>query len=644
MKNKIIKALSLFTVIAVSISCASCSLGVTDNEDGIKNESKTETLTRFENGTISIDIDEVIENASEEATFEEITAVDFDVTEKEGDVIEKNEGDVIISLSNEGISVDGDGVSVSGNKITVTSKGTYILSGRLDAGQICVNTKDSEKVKLIFNGVALCNPDGAAIYVESAPKKVIIYSAEGSVNTLVDGDDYIVPDAEQTEGNIYPNACIYSVDDLKLSGKGELYVTSRCGKGINSKDDVELDGGKVYITSVDDGIRGNDSVEICGGLLYIKSEGDGIKSANSETEGKGYINISSGDVSIECALDGIDAATNLNISGGSLNIKCAGGAKTSSTSQGSTSSRPGGFPGSFGGGMQEGHSNAPDYSCKALKAAAELNISGGKINADTQDDAIHSNNVVYISGGEMSLKAGDDGIHGDNKVVIENANISVTQSYEGIEAVNITVNSGTVRITSSDDGFNACGGNSMMGGGMGGGMRPRASSTTTEEPLLTINGGYIIVNAQGDGVDSNGNIVMNGGFCIVYGPSSSMNGAIDSGDGNYCATVNGGLLLAVGTSGMAESVESDTQGVLAFNCGNVGANALMTICDADGSIIICFTAPKAYQTVVFCGPNLVSGNKYSVYYGGENGGSLLDGIYTDGDISGAEKLGELNAS
>lgn len=628
MKNnmKIISVLLIISLIAAFTSCSK--------------KQNTEDITISEGATVSEEIESIIEQASETVAPIDIPTVDFDVTEKEGNT-SSVDSNATVKLDASGIAVDGDGIVVSGNVVTITSQGTYIFSGRLDNGQIRVNTKDSEKVKIILNGVALSCLDGPAIYVESAPKKVIIYSAEGSVNALMDGSDYITPDSEQSEGGIYPNACIYSVDDLKLDGKGDIYITSNCGKGVNSKDDIEFCGGNIYITSVDDGLRGNDSVEILGGVLYINSEGDGIKSSNQDTEGKGYIKIENGEIYIECALDGIDAATDLDISGGAISIKCAGGAKTNtSSSSGSMGNRPGGF-----GGMQDGNSNAPDYSCKALKATNTLSISGAKITADTQDDAIHSNDIVYIGGGEMLLKAGDDGIHANNNVTIENANITISQSYEGIEAINITVNSGTLRITSSDDGFNACGGSSMGGGPIGGGgMRPRATASYASEPLLTINGGYIIVNAQGDGVDSNGNIRMTGGFCIVYGPSSSMNGAIDSGDGNYKATVTGGLILAVGVSGMAESVESDTQGVLAFSCGTVSANSLMTICDADGNIVISFMAPKSYQTVIFCSPDLTSGSEYTVYYGGQNDGTALDGIYTDGNISGAEKLGSLKAT
>lgn len=590
-----------------------------------------------------------VEGAKESITPTEMPVVDFNVTAKEGNNLPDNY-DALIKLDNSEVTIEGNGADFSDGRLTITNAGTYIISGRLDNGQICVNTSDTEKVKLILNGVAVNCTDGPAILVESAQKKVILYSANESVNVFMDGEDYIVPDEEQTEGNIYPNACIYSVDDLKFDGTGEIYVTSKCGKGINTKDDIEMCGGNLYVTSVDDGIRGNDSFEMSGGYVFIKSEGDGIKSANTDTEGKGYINIKNGQIYIQCAFDGIDAATDLSVLGGLITLKCADGAKEATMSDmgdmgnggGHMGSRPG-FPGGpMGGGMMdEGNSQSPEYSCKGIKASCTLTISGGTITADTPDDAIHSNDKVIISGGDMSLKAGDDGIHADNNVSISNTNINITQSYEGIEAINITFDSGTLRITSSDDGFNACGGNSMMGGG----MRPRETTENTDtEPLLTINGGYIIVNAQGDGVDSNGNIVMNGGFCIVYGPTNGGNGAVDFGDGSYDMTVSGGTFLAVGAAGMAETVTGIDQGVVAFNCGNVSANSLMTICDANGNILISFASPKSYQTVVFCSSSVVKDDEYTVYHGGENSGNCLDGIYSGGSITGAEKLGSLNAA
>ena len=58
---------------------------------------------------------------------------------------------------------------------------------------------------------------------------------------------------------------------------------------------------------------------------------------------------------------------------------------------------------------------------------------------------------------------------------------------------------------------------------------------------LIINGGYIAVNADGDGFDINGSIIMTDGTVIVHGPTANMNGAVD-----YDRTFNmsGGFLVA----------------------------------------------------------------------------------------------------
>ena len=89
------------------------------------------------------------------------------------------------------------------------------------------------------------------------------------------------------------------------------------------------------------------------------------------------------------------------------------------------------------------------------------------------------------------------------------------------------------------------------------------TAQATDTPLLTIAGGYTVVNAAGDGLDSNGNIVMTGGVIYVFGPSDNGNGAIDYGDGNYSMTISGGTLLAVGSSGMAQAPSNNGQAVFA---------------------------------------------------------------------------------
>ncbi|MBE6547369.1 MAG: carbohydrate-binding domain-containing protein [Ruminococcaceae bacterium] len=542
-------------------------------------------------------------------------------------------GVTLIKLADSGITIDGAGATCEGSVLTVTNQGTYLLSGKLSCGKIIVNTQDEEKVKLILNGVHIIS-DSSAVYVLSAPKKVIFNSVAGSVNIFTDGTDYIVPDEAQVEGETYPNACIYSTADLKFSGDGEIYVKSNAGKGINTKDDIEIASGSLTVGAVDDGIRGNDSVEILGGNITVTSGADGVKSANSETAGKGYILVSDGNININAATDALQAETTLTVSGGKFNLLCAGGCDTTAISnvENSASSdarRPGGPGGGMGGmmppggmgGMQEGNSQKPDYSCKALKSAGDMLISGGEFTISTPDDAIHSDTALKITGGSLKIAAGDDGIHAEDSLTIDNGEIKILSSYEGIEAVEITVNGGNISVTSRDDGFNACGGTSMMGGP--GGWNSSTDTTSSDEnPILAFKGGTVTVDASGDGVDSNGNIIMTGGKVIVYGPTNDGNGAIDYGDGSYGMTVSGGIFLAVGASGMAETAQGEGQGVIGVRMGNISADSTVKIADSNGNTMIEFTTPKSMASLVYSSPDIVSGDNYTISVNSQELGTI----------------------
>lgn len=544
-------------------------------------------------------------------------------------------GITVIKLADSNIQINGEGAVAEGSTLTIINQGTYLLSGSLTDGKIVVDTQDSEKVKLILNGVSVTSSE-SAVCVLNAPKKVIFNSVAGSVNIFTDGTDYIIPDEEQIESEIYPNACIYSTADLKFSGDGEIYIKSNSGKGINSKDDIEISSGSITVSAADDGIRGNDSVEILSGNITVISGADGIKSSNSDKEGKGYILVSGGNVNIKSAADALQAETKLTISDGTLNLLCANGCDTSSLQNTTTApdayapgghgGRPGG-PGGFGGmgGMDEGNTQKPDYSCKGIKSAGDISISGGTFTISTPDDAIHSDTSLTVSGGLFKIAAGDDGFHAEDSLIIDNGEINILTSYEGIEAVVITVNGGKILLASRDDGFNACGGTSMMGspGGFGGSSASDTESDVT--PTLTFNGGEVILDADGDGVDSNGNIIMTGGNVIVYGPTNNGNGAIDYGDRIYNMTISGGRFLAVGASGMAETAQGDGQGVIGVRMGNISADSTVKITDEKGNTVIEFITPKAMGSLVYSSPDIVSGDNYTISVNSQELGTIAAG-------------------
>lgn len=627
-------------------------------KDGEKNNTDTAPSTIVEGGPL---MEAVTGNAAEVAVAE--TAPAMTVADAPVAGICPTTDGTVITLGEE-ISVSGEGAVAEGAIVTVTRAGTYLLSGNLDGGQIVVNTADTEKVTLILNGVSVSCHSGPAVFVQSAPKKVILSTAEGSVNILSDGNGYVVPDEEQTEGEVYPNACIYSCDDLELNGSGELYVLGNADKGINTKDDLKIKGGSVTVVSVGAGIRANDSLAVSGGSISVQAGGDGVKTANAETAGKGALTVEGGSLFITAKGDGLSAATDLTVSGGNLVLtttdtdgvvleESAGNPITSSGGPGG--GRPGGMGGGRPGGMMgESSADKAAISAKGLKAAGTLTVSDGRITVVAQDDGLHSDTDVTISGGSLHIRAADDGIHAERDLTLRGGVLTVAQSFEGLEALHINILGGTNRITSSDDGANATdgtGGGMMGGGGMHGGPGgfgsgiPNSGSVSSDEmPVLTFAGGYNVFNASGDGIDSNGSIVMTGGTVLVYGPTDNGNGPIDFGDGGYSMTISGGTFLAVGSSGMAESAENAGQAVLAaYWRGGLSAGETVGIADRNGHVIAAFELPKEIASIVFSSPALKAGETYTVVGGGTASVPATDGVIDPTGYSGYEAMGEIEA-
>lgn len=493
-----------------------------------------------------------------------------------------------IALQGNSITLDGDGATVAGSIVTITSAGTYSISGSLADGQILVDTTDSENVNIILNGVDISCSTSAPIHVLNA-EKVVITLAAGSRNSVKDGNSYSVLN-EDSE----PNAAIFSKDDLTIKGSGTLTVDANYNDGITSKDDLKITGGVISVQAVNDGIRGRDSVEIKGGTISVNAAGDGIQSNNDEDTEKGYIAIEDGTLSIVAGADGIQAETSLSISGGDIMVT-------------------------------SGTGSDPD-SGKGLKAGVAVTITGGTLNINASDDAVHSNDIVVIDGGDLTLASSDDAIHADSSLEINGGDITITRCYEGLDSAAITLNGGNVHLVARDDGINAVtkGTSSEMMGRPG-----QINGAATGSNTLTINGGYLVVNADGDGLDINGPITMTAGTVIVNGPTNNGNGPVDY-LGSF--TISGGDFLAVGSAGMAmgPSTSSTQNSVMLTYAGTQAAGTLIHIKSADDDDILTFAPAKAYQSIVFSSPELSSGSEYLVYSGGHSSGTSTDGLYSGG--------------
>ena len=514
------------------------------------------------------------------------------------------------------------------SSVTIEEAGSYLVSGTLSDGQIIINVSKEDTVHLIFNGVDIKCSNSAPIYIKQADK-VVITLKENTINNITDGSSYVYDNEEKQE----PDAAIFSKENLTINGSGTLNVNANFNDGIASRDNLKILGGTINVTSVNNGIKGKDYVAIRDGNITVNAGGNGIKSTNDEEEGQGFILIEGGTISVTAEQDGIETISGLALCGGEINVKTGGGSENGSSSSGSWGS----WGGMFGGGNS---SQTETESAKGLKSDADVTIAGGKITVDSSDDSVHSNGTVTVSGGSLNLASGDDGIHADGELTVTGGYINISESYEGLEGISIEIGGGTVYVTASDDGFNAAGGNdgSSMNGrpGQNGFMQEGSSDNS-----IIINDGYIVINASGDGIDSNGDLTINGGSVIVYGPTNSGNGALDAGG---TIKVTGGALLAVGSPGMAEyPSDSSTQYSVVLRA-SVNAGTIVNISDSDGNSIITFAPLKDIQSIVISLPALENGKTYNVSYGGSCDGSEEDGIYKDGKYTGGTQLTEFTIS
>jgi hypothetical protein len=81
-----------------------------------------------------------------------------------------------------------------------------------------------------------------------------------------------------------------------------------------------------------------------------------------------------------------------------------------------------------------------------------------------------------------------------------------------------------------------------------------------------VNGGTVVVNSEGDGLDSNGNAAITGGTVVVNGPEQAGNGALDANgtldvrSGGVASGESTGGLTTGGELGSATAVGTGTAG------------------------------------------------------------------------------------
>lgn len=527
------------------------------------------TLTLF-TGCSSSDSKEA--GASQNAnTSADAAAVNFTAsemfTDRDMDASYDESSAVTITFTEEAAACSNDTVNISDSTITISEAGTYILEGSSENMQVLIDAEESDKIQLVLSDLTLSCETSAPIYVKNADK-VFVTLAPDTNNTLSTTNEYI-----QTDDNTV-DAVLFSKADLTLNGSGSLTISSPYGHGVVSKDDLTVTGGTYSMTCARHGLSGKDSVRILDGTFYLTTTKDGIHASNDDDDMLGYI---------------------------------------------------------------------------------------------------------YIAGGTFTISSDDDGIHADSTLYIEGGDLDIVKSYEGLEGQTITILDGNISIVSSDDGINASSGSSTSdnnqmpdsdnpgdeqipdsapnGTAPGNGQIPDNTPDSKQIPdnaptenapdsenipdnapdnnnseiflnntgnfdmdadescTLTISGGTLTIDADGDGIDTNGYFYMTGGTVFIAGPENNGNSALDYG---ISAVISGGYFLASGFSGMAQnfsSTSSQCACMVTLQTPADSSASTIKLTDSNGTTLLTHTTAKSYNSVIFSCPELAVGDTCTLYTG-----------------------------
>jgi hypothetical protein len=276
-------------------------------------------------------------------------------------------------------------------------------------------------------------------------------------------------------------------------------------------------------------------------------------------------------------------------------------------------------------------------SFKALKAGKALVVRGGHFTIDAEDDAVHSNGDVTVAGGTFLIKTGDDAFHADASLRIDVGEITISKCFEGLEGSKVDISGGNINIDASDDAINAAGGSDEgdAAGGPMGGDRFSANSGY----YVRVTGGVIDALGASDGIDSNGNVFLDGGTVRLSAQSMGMSGAIDF---NGSLTITGGDLITAGSSLNPSSQSTQPSLLVSYSSSHPSGSAL-ALKDADGNVVLSYTSRIPFTASAFASPKLEVGKTYVLSVDGADLAKVTLGatVTAVSDSGGEYRLGRM---
>ena len=583
---------TILTLIAVFATACSGLSGSTENSTGddgvaVVSESEIEAAKTEVSETLSASsasdylISERIAISAEQAETSLSEAVTIDLT----------------SLTSDNAP---SGTTFKNDVLTIKAAGTYVLSGTLN-GAVEVAKNVEGTVRIVLNGATIRTTETqtcAAVVFKQSDSLRVLTVAEGTVNEVSDsvGDT----EADGDSAAIQAKKC-----SLTINGNGVLNVTAvgEDASGIKVKDTLTVLDATITVTAVKNGVKADNAIILKGANITVTAGNDAIKTdiepeteeealAYSADKTAGYIYIENSFLTLTAGDDGLAANSCLYIANSDediITVTTNGGAPTTVTER-SSDAADGKAIKVSGIVLVDEDENETDYPATYDENYAIV-ITGGTFVLDSNDDAIHSKGNILITGGTFTIASGDDGIHAEYLTKIEGGNITIAKSYEGIEGAAVEITGGTISVTAVDDGVNAAN-----------------ADLTNYTYYIVISGGKLTVNCSGDGIDSNGKLLISGGEVIVYGPANGGNSALDSETGT---TISGGTVIA--TCREAMDPVGATQYMVTANV-SISAGTTVTLKNASGETVVSFVCPKACQNITISTASMISGS-YTLQYG-----------------------------
>ena len=242
----------------------------------------------------------------------------------------------------------------------------------------------------------------------------------------------------------------------------------------------------------------------------------------------------------------------------------------------------------------------PDYQSSAIvdtsAAGANVVIAAGSVNTFTGSHVAR----IYKEGSTKKLHKYDGafyskksmnifGDNGDNSGVL-----NIIADNEGLDSeLHLTIHGGTINIQSQDDGIN-----------------------TNEDfvSVTTVNGGVLNINAglgsEGDGIDSNGYLVISGGQ-VPPSAHPASDGGIDA---DSPILINGGTLYAFGGRNDAADSASSAQPYMELSfASTLPAGSVIKLADESGEPVWTATLTRQAQSVTLTTPALKLNTAYALY-------------------------------